>query len=1015
MRSRPRNLCQHLLLFFVWMSLAAHIPAFAQTSVQIHDVMANLPKSPCLGQSVSVSGIVVGVMSTGGFYISEPSGDWDSLVATAEGMPVFYPAGANPACAVVGNIVTVVGTVTNTTALTAADTPGTGLAPTSCTVTGTGIMTQAISLSSVLTSFGDALKYTGMAASNTTFYAVSPTGGTLDETNETVTSSGQFWATLSDNSATNNHLFRSAGIAGDEYAPSGTSSTVPTWSGNPQRILIDTATFGGTPVDITVGQGITCSVPSGIALGATKGIGLIDYTLGYARLLIFKTSVCTVTGTVAPTTSATADSTHFQVGTLDLNRFYSTTGATSGSVAISASAYSRRLAKAAQAIVNSLGSPDILSVQEVQDLTTLTDLASAANSLGGTSYQPYLIPSGDTGSLNLGFLVKSSTIDVDSVSQVGAADSYTASTGSATLWERPPLVLLAAVHRTGKSYPVTVINVHLTSRDNIGDATVGADVRAHRAAQALALSTLAQGYQTAGQNVIVNGNFNAFEVNDGYVDVLGIVDGSPAAASAVTTYQATATTGALTNFTTEVPANQRYNLIERGESESVEHILASATVTAANSASASLASYETSVVQPHFSADFAAVNANSTSTPAGLTPHDGQVVSFLIPAVPTTASISASALDFGSVSLGASVSKTVTITNTSGFTSTVTVSGIAISGVASSDYTTSNNCSTLADGATCTVTVTFAPTAVGTRTAALTVKTDSTSDPTLTASLTGIGVSSLSTSVSSLNFGNVDVGSSSAAQSFTVSNNTNVAVSLSSITVSGDYSETTTCGSTLPAMSSCTVAVVFTPTTTGTRTGSVVIRASSTGTATLTVALTGNGVDFSIAVAPTSDNVIAGLGVTPVATLMPLGGFDAAITVTCTTTAAASTCDPAIAAMTLSSTTTDKVAITTTSEYTVVGYGGSGGWSRTALLPVLLSVISGALLWRPRKHFGSGLRLALVVLLLTAMSSAVAGCSSKLPDRNSSYTAPGTYTYTLTATDGTLKHTATYTLTVRAK
>lgn len=249
----------------------------------------------------------------------------------------------------------------------------------------------------------------------------------------------------------------------------------------PERILIDTVTFGGTPVNMTVGQGITCAVPSNITVEATKGIGLIDYTLGYARLLIFPTSVCGVSGTVAATISAAADSTHFHVGTLDLSHFYSPTGATTGSVAITAEAYTRRLAKAANAIVNSLGVPDILSLQEMQDLPTLTDLASAVNTLGSIPYTPYLQQSNDPNSLNLGSLVNTSTITVDNVAQVDAGTTYrTASGGSAKLWARPPLVLTAEVHRVGKPYPVTAINVHLTPRDNIGDATLGPNIRAQR-------------------------------------------------------------------------------------------------------------------------------------------------------------------------------------------------------------------------------------------------------------------------------------------------------------------------------------------------------------------------------------------------------------------------------------------------------------------------------------------------------------------------------------------------------
>ncbi len=992
-------------------------PAEAQTSLSIHDIMTTsgsypLPDSPYLythyGSQVSVTGVVVGVMSTGGFYISEPSDNWDSLVATAEGMPVFAAAGNNPSCAVVGNSVTVVGEVVEGAATTAANTPGTGIQPSSCIVVSSGnTMTQAISLSSVLGSFGGALEYTGMAASNSTFYAVSPSGGALDELNEIVTSNGQFWATLNSNTSTNNHLFRSPGVAPDEYAV-GTSG-VTSWPGNPGRILIDTTTFGGTPVSITVGQGITCSVPSNITVGATRGIGLIDYTLGYARLLIFPTSVCTVSGTVPATTSASADATHFHVGTLDLDRFYSTTGATTGSVAVTAPAYQRRLSKAASAIANSLGSPDILSVQEIQDLPTLTDLATAVNTLAGTTYVPYVIPSGDPNSLNLGFLLKSSTITFDAITQADAAATYTTASGAnATLWERPPLVLTAEVHRTGKSYPVTLINVHLTPRTSIADTTLGPDIRLRRAAQAYALSQLVETNQSTGQNVIVAGNFNAFEYSDGFVDVLGVVSGSPAASGSVVTYQGTATTSALTDFTTAITPLERYNYIERGDAVSFEHILASATVTAASTASASLASYETSVVQPHFSTDFAATDANSSATAAGLTPHDGQVVEFLIPAVPTTISLSATTLDFGNVYLGSSATKAVQVTNTSGFSSTVTIQGVSVTGANASDYLASSNCATLAEGASCTVTVTFTPSALGTRAATLTVTNTSASDADQTVALTGVGVAEISASASLLDFGNVDVGQSSAAQAVTITNGTTTAIALTGFNITGDYTETTTCGSSLAGGASCIVSVVFKPTATGTRPGSLVVSTGNARVASLTVALTGNGVDFNIALAPASGSVIAGLSISPVATITPISGYTGTLTLTCTTLASGSSCLPSASSVTVAGATTDKISIQTTSHYTVIGYGGSNGWI------AVVSTLFTALLWQVRRRVSSPPGL-FALLALVAISTGLTGCTSKLPAENATYTAPGTYTCTVSATDGFLTHTAVYTLTVTAK
>ena len=69
---------------------------------------------------------------------------------------------------------------------------------------------------------------------------------------------------------------------------------------------------------------------------------------------------------------------------------------------------------------------------------------------------------------------------------------------------------------------VVVVNSNLQDRANIADAALlGATVRAKRNAQAEYLSTLIDGYQTAGDHVVAAGNYNSFEFSDGYVDTDG--------------------------------------------------------------------------------------------------------------------------------------------------------------------------------------------------------------------------------------------------------------------------------------------------------------------------------------------------------------------------------------------------------------------------------------------------------------------------------------------------------------
>ncbi|HTJ72100.1 MAG TPA: discoidin domain-containing protein [Actinospica sp.] len=98
--------------------------------------------------------------------------------------------------------------------------------------------------------------------------------------------------------------------------------------------------------------------------------------------------------------------------------------------------------------------------------------------------------------------------------------------------------------------------------------------------------------------------------------------------------------------------------------------------------------------------------------------------------------------------------------------------------------------------------------------------------------------SSVQVSPSALNFGSAVTGQTSAAQTVAVSNPTSSAASVSSISASGDFAETNNCGSSIAANGSCSVSVTFTPTASGSRTGSLTVVA---GGVTDTVSLSGTG------------------------------------------------------------------------------------------------------------------------------------------------------------------------------
>ncbi|HEY7338728.1 MAG TPA: choice-of-anchor D domain-containing protein [Bryobacteraceae bacterium] len=188
-------------------------------------------------------------------------------------------------------------------------------------------------------------------------------------------------------------------------------------------------------------------------------------------------------------------------------------------------------------------------------------------------------------------------------------------------------------------------------------------------------------------------------------------------------------------------------------------------------------------------------------------------------AAPVT--LSTSSLSFGTTAVGSTSSpKSVTLTNNQ--SGLLTLSGIVTSGPFG---ISSNTCGTsVAAGATCTVGVTFTPTASGAATGALTF-TDSAGNSPQTVTLGGAGSSSSSPvtlSATSLNLGTVAVGSTSAAVTVTLTNRQSTALSSLSVGISGPFAiANNSCGTSVATGANCAVQVTFTPTATGAASGTL--------------------------------------------------------------------------------------------------------------------------------------------------------------------------------------------------
>jgi predicted extracellular nuclease len=513
-------------------------PTPTPNQLAIHTIQGSGATSPYAGQPVTTTGIVTALKGTSGFFMQTPDAEADADPNTSEGIFVFTQGAASVA---VGDVVRVNGTVSEFFDLTEINS-----SPANITITSSGNpLPAAITLSpAILNPAGtpDQLeKYEGMLLHADTLVSVSPT-------NEF----GEFYTVL----AGVPRPLREPGINISSPLPPGAPCCVPRFDENPERLVIDSDGLAGS---------VRRVVTSGVTL--TNVTGPLDFTFGEYKLLPDAALTVSANLSAVPVPEPTAN--EFTIGSFNLENFFST----SANFAV-------RLNKASLAIRNVMRSPDIIGVEEVGDIATLTALANKLNADAGASnpnYQAFLIESDDDteADIDVGFLVKASRVNVISITQEGRDATYINPLNGQPelLNDRPPLVLRATIPTPGGlNFPVTVVVNHLRSLIDIEqDPGDGPRVREKRRRQAEFLANLVQSLQS--ENLVLVGDFNAYQFNDGYVDVIGTVKGAPAPADQVTLASPDLVEPNLTPLVETLPAEQRYSFVFEGNGQTLDHVL----------------------------------------------------------------------------------------------------------------------------------------------------------------------------------------------------------------------------------------------------------------------------------------------------------------------------------------------------------------------------------------------------------------------------------------------------------
>ncbi|MGA2073598.1 MAG: choice-of-anchor D domain-containing protein [Terriglobia bacterium] len=208
-------------------------------------------------------------------------------------------------------------------------------------------------------------------------------------------------------------------------------------------------------------------------------------------------------------------------------------------------------------------------------------------------------------------------------------------------------------------------------------------------------------------------------------------------------------------------------------------------------------------------------------------------------------SLSSTSIDFANQRVGTtSAPQTATLTN--GGDASLTLSSVEVTGSDAGDFTLTNNCgSSLTSSEQCTLSVTFKPSSMGSRTASIVFADNAAGSP-QTASLSGTGVvPAASLSTTGLSFGSQAVGLTSAAGTVTLTNTGNAPLSINGLVIAGanvdDFVEIAdTCGVSVAAGSTCTIVVAFTPSVGGAHTATLSITDNAPGSPQ-TVSLSGAG------------------------------------------------------------------------------------------------------------------------------------------------------------------------------
>lgn len=562
--------------------------AEAQKSRTISEVQGEKNVSPFEKDMVELTGIVTARVKNG-FYLQTPDDKTDNNPATSEGILVY--TGSEPgADATIGNLVTVTGMVQEFRPKADPQTlPITELSmkkgvDTIKVVSKGNPLPKPIVLTTADFSANqlDQLeKYEGMRVTVAEMTVVAPTNGRVDEKTGVSVSDGVFYGVVKGLA----RPFREPGYDSYDFYTmpekerDKVKKDVPKmklFDHNPERLRIESAEqLGAQAIDVTANAEI-------------KNLtGVMHYGYRAYSIVVDADNKPVVSGYKKAAPLPAPGERQFSIVSTNLERFFDDEDDPAiKEPIITSEGFERRLKKVSLAIRAYMQTPDVVAVVEMENLAVLKKLADrinkdvVADGKPNPNYEAFLVEGNDIGGIDSGFLVKRSRVEVLETKQFGKEDKFENpnSKNEVFLNDRPPFMLRASIKdsKTNQPFEFTVIVNHLKSFRGYTDNKDAPFVQMKKKLQAEFLAKyVGERLKTnPNERIVLVGDFNFYQFNDGIMDVIGTIKGTPAAKDSVINPSEDVLNPDLTNLVDLMDKpNQRYSYSFDGNAQVLDHFL----------------------------------------------------------------------------------------------------------------------------------------------------------------------------------------------------------------------------------------------------------------------------------------------------------------------------------------------------------------------------------------------------------------------------------------------------------